>query len=165
MKVGDIILASDSAGNQKYSPVVFIPHKQNNIATLFTHLHTKNRDIKLTSNHVIPAGDCSGKTSLPLLYAHQVRMNTRAHIRLSLLKAYLIHKRTKVESNKCQKINYQYKSHIIYHGMPKISFFFLDTSYSSLSLLLYYISKFQIDNVRLPSEIVFKLLTAWKKLL
>lgn len=84
VKVGDIILASDSVGNQKYSPVVFIPHKPNNIATLFTHLHTKNRDIKVTSNHIIPAGDCSGKASLPLLYAHQVRMNTRAQIRLFL---------------------------------------------------------------------------------
>ena len=76
VKIGDKILASDSAGNQKYSTVIFIPHKQNNIATLFTHLHTKTRDIKLTTNHIIPAGDCSGKKSLPLLYASQVNVKT-----------------------------------------------------------------------------------------
>lgn len=104
-----MILASDSAGNQKYSPVVFIPHKQNNIATLFTHLHTKNRDIKLTSNHVIPAGDCSGKTSLPLLYAHQVRIYTRAQIELSLLKSILgleVHQSWKLEISKSNHLPY-----------------------------------------------------------
>jgi Hint module len=77
VRIGDKILASDSAGNQKYSTVIFIPHKQNNIETLFTHLHTKTRDIKLTPNHVIPAGDCSGKKSLPLLYASQVKIKTK----------------------------------------------------------------------------------------
>lgn len=77
VRIGDKILASDSAGNQKYSTVIFIPHKQNNIATLFAHLHTKTRDIKLTPNHVIPAGDCSGKKPLPLLYASQVNIKMK----------------------------------------------------------------------------------------
>ena len=84
VRIGDKILASDSAGNQKYSTVIFIPHKQNNIATLFTHLQTKKRDIKLTSNHVIPAGDCCGKKSLPLLYASQVKIKTKIRAKLFL---------------------------------------------------------------------------------
>jgi Hint module len=64
--------------------VVFIPHGANKQRVIFTHITTHSgRDIKMTKNHILPAGTCSLSPSphslslplplsLPLLYASQV---------------------------------------------------------------------------------------------
>jgi Hint module len=58
--------------------VVFIPHGANKQRAVFTHITTHSgRDIKMTQNHVLPAGTCSMSPSpqsalLPLVYASQV---------------------------------------------------------------------------------------------
>ena len=62
--------------------MVFIPHGANKQRAVFTHITTHSgRDIKMTQNHVLPAGTCSLSTShqtqspsalLPLVYASQV---------------------------------------------------------------------------------------------
>ena len=65
-----------------FDQVVFIPHGANRQRAIFTHITTHSgRDIKMTQNHVLPAGTCSLSTShqtqspsalLPLVYASQV---------------------------------------------------------------------------------------------
>jgi hypothetical protein len=64
--------------------VVFIPHGANKEKIIFTHITTHSgRDIKMTQNHILPAGTCSLSPStqslslplplsLPLMYASQV---------------------------------------------------------------------------------------------
>ena len=58
--------------------MVFIPHGTNKQRAAFTHITTHSgRDIKMTENHVLPAGACSLSLSpksalLPLVYASQV---------------------------------------------------------------------------------------------
>jgi Hint module len=56
--------------------VVFIPHGANKDRAVFTQITTNSgRDIKMTQNHVLPAGTCSLSPSpafLPLVYASQV---------------------------------------------------------------------------------------------
>jgi Hint module len=61
-----------------YFKVVFIPHGANKQTAVFTHITTcSGRDIKMTQNHILPAGTCSLSPSpqtalLPLVYASQV---------------------------------------------------------------------------------------------
>ena len=58
--------------------VIFIPHGYNKERSTFTHITTHSgRDIKMTQNHILPAGTCSLSPSsqsavLPLVYASQV---------------------------------------------------------------------------------------------
>ena len=51
--------------------MVYVPHRTNTQRAHFIHLITESgRDVKMTQNHIIPAGLCG--VSLPLVYASQV---------------------------------------------------------------------------------------------
>ena len=50
---------------------MYVPHKSNKQRALFVHIATESgRDVKVTKNHVLPAGACG--SALPLVYASQV---------------------------------------------------------------------------------------------
>lgn len=52
---------------------MYIPHKTNKEVALFTLITTESgRDIKVTKNHILPAGVCG--MDLPLVYASHVSM-------------------------------------------------------------------------------------------
>ena len=69
-------MTSDNSGMTKYSDVVFIPHKNNDIAASFYRISTANRDIKISANHIIPAGKCDVEDSFfPLVFASKVSIN------------------------------------------------------------------------------------------
>ena len=71
VKVGDRILAANSAGKTVFSNIVFVPHGANKESALFAHITTESgRDVKMTQNHILPAGMCG--TSLSLVYASKV---------------------------------------------------------------------------------------------
>ena len=71
--VGDRVLAANAAGNTVYSEVIFVPHGANTEIALFTQISTVDgRDIKMTQNHILPAGACKSSTTMPLIYASQV---------------------------------------------------------------------------------------------
>ena len=58
ISIGDIILTADKNYNLSYSPVIFLPHEQNNIKTQFIQITSnKNNTIKLTPEHNIIAND------------------------------------------------------------------------------------------------------------
>jgi hypothetical protein len=72
--VGDRVLSADALGNTLFSPVVYIPHGPNKESALFTHITTESgRDVKMTNNHILPAGICG--SLLPLVYASQVAVD------------------------------------------------------------------------------------------
>ena len=51
--------------------VVYVPHKSNKQHALFVHIATESgRDVKMTKDHVLPAGQCG--SVLPLVYASHV---------------------------------------------------------------------------------------------
>jgi hypothetical protein len=76
--VGDLVLAADACGNTLFSPVVYIPHGPYKESALFTHITTESgRDIKMTNNHILPAGICG--SLLPLVYASQVAVDARVN--------------------------------------------------------------------------------------
>ena len=70
VRVGDRVLAANTAGKTVVSPVVYVPHGANKENALFVHISTNNRDVKMTNNHILPAGVCG--STLPLVYASQV---------------------------------------------------------------------------------------------
>lgn len=71
VQVGDIVLAADASGKTSFSPVVFVPHGENENTANFVHIATVGlRDVKMTLNHVIPAGLCG--SALPLVHASKV---------------------------------------------------------------------------------------------
>ena len=70
VRVGDRVLAANTAGKTVVSPVVYVPHGANKENALFVHIATNNRDVKMTNNHILPAGICG--STLPLVYASQV---------------------------------------------------------------------------------------------
>ena len=71
IRIGDQVLASDTAGKVFFSEVIFVPHGRNEESAVFTHIFTANgRDLKMTQNHILPAGFCG--SPLPLVYASQV---------------------------------------------------------------------------------------------
>jgi hypothetical protein len=73
VQIGDRVLAADSTGKTLFSEVVFIPHGANKDNALFAHISTVNgRDVKVTPNHILPAGMCESSSSLPLVYASEV---------------------------------------------------------------------------------------------
>ena len=73
VKVGDRVLAANAAGEIVFSEVVFVPHGANTEIALFTRISTVDgREIKMTQNHILPAGACKSSTSMPLIYASQV---------------------------------------------------------------------------------------------
>jgi hypothetical protein len=71
--VGDRILTVNAkTGAQVYSDVAYLPHGQNTHKAVFTVLATASgRDVKMTANHVLPAGAC-GLVSLPYVAVSSV---------------------------------------------------------------------------------------------
>jgi Hint module len=75
IKTGDRVLAADAAGRTFYSDVVFVPHGPNKDSALFVHITTAHgRDIKMTQSHILPSGACNTASSLPLVYAKDVKV-------------------------------------------------------------------------------------------
>jgi Hint module len=71
VRVGDRVLAANAKGEARFSEVVFIPHGANKDEATFIYAITENgRDLKLTKNHVLPAGVCG--TTLSLVYASRI---------------------------------------------------------------------------------------------
>lgn len=71
---GDRLLAATTAGKIVFSEVVFVPHGANKEKALFVHVSTEaGHDIKMTQNHVLPAGKCG--TIFPLIYAAEISVN------------------------------------------------------------------------------------------
>ena len=72
--VGDRILTVNAQGKQVYSDVVVVPHGRNAVRATFVMITTEaGRDLKLTTNHVLPAGACvCTALSLPVVAASAV---------------------------------------------------------------------------------------------
>ena len=72
VRVGDRVLTVNAKGEQVYSDVVHLPHGKNAVrATFVTLVTAAGRDVKMTANHVLPAGAC-GAASLPYVSASSV---------------------------------------------------------------------------------------------
>ncbi len=70
VEIGDVVLTSNNNGILSYSPVIALPHKRNYYETDFIQIYTEmGRDIKLTSNHLLPYGSCNMAGKLSLGYA------------------------------------------------------------------------------------------------
>jgi hypothetical protein len=73
VRTGDRVLAADASRKTIFSEVVFVPHGSNADETVFTHITTtKGRDIKMTHNHILPAGACGSTSPPPDVYASSV---------------------------------------------------------------------------------------------
>lgn len=60
MLLGDRVLAVNKRGQLVYSDVVYIPHGTNTEYADFVRLVTESgRDVKMTADHLLPAGACS----------------------------------------------------------------------------------------------------------
>ena len=72
VNIGDSILTMNALGQMVFSDIVYLPHGHNHQRTTFTLMTTETgRDLKMTMNHVIPAGDCSA-TILPSIALRHV---------------------------------------------------------------------------------------------
>jgi hypothetical protein len=59
VKIGDRILSADVEGKTSFSDVVYVPHSANTIEATFVVLTTvTGRNVKMTTNHFLPAGQC-----------------------------------------------------------------------------------------------------------
>jgi hypothetical protein len=59
VQIGDRILSADAAGKTSFSDVVYVPHGANTIEATFVMLTTESgRNVKMTTNHILPAGQC-----------------------------------------------------------------------------------------------------------
>ena len=75
VRVGDRVLAADIFGKTRFSDVIFVPHGTNTRTAVFAHITTaEGRDIKMTQNHVVPAGECGSSATMPLVYASAVQV-------------------------------------------------------------------------------------------
>ena len=75
VRVGDRVLAADIFGKTHFSDVIFVPHGANAHTAVFAHITTaEGRDIKMTQNHILPAGVCGSSTPMPLVYASTVQV-------------------------------------------------------------------------------------------
>jgi hypothetical protein len=74
VQAGDRILTVNAKGEQVYSDVAYVPHGKNNVQATFVAITTATgRDVKMTANHVLPAGACDVATaSLPYVSASSV---------------------------------------------------------------------------------------------
>lgn len=71
IQVGDVVLAADASGKTSFSSVVYVPHGANDYSVNFVQITTSGlHDVKMTLNHIIPAGLCG--SALPLVYASKV---------------------------------------------------------------------------------------------
>ena len=74
VQVGDHVLTVNAKGQQVFSDVVYLPHGRNEEHTTFAQVTTESgRDLKMTLNHMLPAGACALST-LPLVAAGRVVM-------------------------------------------------------------------------------------------
>jgi hypothetical protein len=72
VSVGDVVLSADRELNMKYSSVIAVPHKTNDIETTFSNIKfVDERDIMMTPEHLILAGSC-GSNALGLMAAKKV---------------------------------------------------------------------------------------------
>jgi hypothetical protein len=59
VQIGDRILSADAAGKTSFSDVVYVPHGANTIEATFVMFTTETgRNVKMTTNHFLPAGQC-----------------------------------------------------------------------------------------------------------
>ena len=59
VQIGDRILSADVEGKTSFSDVVYVPHGANTIEATFVMLTTETgRNVKMTTNHILPAGQC-----------------------------------------------------------------------------------------------------------
>ena len=73
VQIGDRILTVNNKGEQVFSDVVFVPHGANEERTTFTVVTTDGgRDLKMTANHILPAGACATPSTLSVIAASQV---------------------------------------------------------------------------------------------
>ena len=73
--IGDRILTVNNKGEQVFSDVVFLPHGANQERTTFTVVTTESgRDLKMTANHILPAGPCTTPSALSVIAASQVKV-------------------------------------------------------------------------------------------
>ena len=74
VRVGDRVLTVNAKGEQVYADVAYLPHGQNAVPATFVTIATASgRDVKMTANHVLPAGACDLATaSLPYVVASSV---------------------------------------------------------------------------------------------
>ena len=67
VRVGDRVLSVNRQGEAVYSDVVYLPHGANNHPATFAQIGTESGlDLKMTMNHILPAGACA-LPSLPLV--------------------------------------------------------------------------------------------------
>ena len=72
VQVGDRVLTINAKGEQVFSDVVYLPHGRNEQRATFAQVSTASgRDLKMTMNHILPAGACALST-LPFVAAGQV---------------------------------------------------------------------------------------------
>ena len=72
VQVGDRILTINAKGEQVFSAIAYLPHGKNEAASTFVTVATASgRDVKMTANHILPAGACAAQT-LPMVSADQV---------------------------------------------------------------------------------------------
>ena len=72
IQVGDRVLTVNAKGEQVFSDVAYLPHGANQEETTFAVISTgSGRDVKMTMNHILPAGACS-LSALPAIAASQV---------------------------------------------------------------------------------------------
>ena len=65
VQIGDRILSADVQGKTSFSDVVYVPHSANTIEATFVLLTTETgRSVKMTTNHILPAGQCEGAMSV-----------------------------------------------------------------------------------------------------
>jgi len=71
--VGDRILTVNAQGQQVYSDVTYVPHGKNAQKATFTMVSTEmGRNLKMTANHMLPAGACPSRATLPVVLASTV---------------------------------------------------------------------------------------------
>ena len=72
VRVGDRVLSVNAKGEAVFSDVVYVPHGPNHHPTTFVQIGTESgRDLKMTTNHILPAGACA-LPSLPLVAAASI---------------------------------------------------------------------------------------------
>ena len=75
IQIGDRILTVNNKGEQVFSDVVYLPHGANEERTTFTVVTTESgRDLKMTANHILPAGACASPSTLSAIAASQVKV-------------------------------------------------------------------------------------------
>ena len=74
VKVGDRVLTMNAkSGKMVFSDVVFLPHGPNTESSTFVKITTTSgRDLKMTTNHILPVGTCNTKQSLSYLSASEI---------------------------------------------------------------------------------------------